>query len=694
MLKEKIFHENTILFYILITMASLCAGYFSLGKNFDFDIYSSFQGDGTLLSAIIKSIQENGIAGIWFNNRLGVPEVSAFIDWPVIDLLMSLIIWCISVFTDSTPRIQYVYLLITFVLDALSMALLLRKLKINYETSFVISILFSVAPFHFFRYLEHATLSNYMSFALSVYLALNILNIVEEKQKDKWKIWVCGILIGIGYGYYYAFGLIVIAVAYFMRFLKLDNKKDILNQLWIGILVLITILLSLLPRLIYSVVNGSNQIVGKRSYIEQEIYGLKIIQLLLPPSYSRFSVLSSLNQEYSTKAPLVTENASASLGLIASIGFLILCVAMMISFTSNKKKDQSKWILIDFLSLSTLVLVLMGSIGGFGEIFNYFITAQIRCYNRCSIYIAGFSLIIVACFLDSIRKKKAWISMIACGMVLMIGLADQFKIPDNNSQNSLKTTQKQYEKFFSQVENELEKDTMVYQLPHTDFPEVSAAYDYKHFIGYLFTDTLRWSYGGIKGRNLAAGALNVDEGMSYSFLSKIKNAGFGAVYIDLSGYEDGGNQVLNFYSGLGILPIVSDDRLLYLYDISELEISTAMFISGYNFVSFWADTYRMDMTPDEKADIAEEIKNMDKKAYSRMYSAAKSIIEAYSDSDYADFLYLAILGRIESDEERDVWVESMRNGTSRQEIFYEFLNSQEFRMAQGFDKTTEGGTEK
>ena len=267
-----------LLFYLLLSFTALSIGYISLGEKCNFDVYYSFQGDGTLLSAIIKGIQENGIIGIWFNERIGSPEVAALIDFPAQDILMTIIIWFIAAFTTSTSKIAYVYIILTFLLDALSMSLLLRKMKISYVVSFVVSILFSAVPFHFFRYLGHAVLSNYMSFAITMFLAFEILGIFDETNK-KWKIWVCSFLLGLGYGYYYAFGLIILSIAYFIKFVNLENKKEIIHKIWIFFSVFVAICISLLPKIAYSILYGSNLLAGKRSFVEQEIYGLKISSL-------------------------------------------------------------------------------------------------------------------------------------------------------------------------------------------------------------------------------------------------------------------------------------------------------------------------------------------------------------------------------------------------------------------------------
>lgn len=674
-------------FYALIIVVSAVIGYVSLGRNFSFDVLHSLKSDSTFSEMVIKSIQENGITGIWFNPRIGMPEVAALIDFPAQDIIMALILWILSLFISSTSKIQYIYLIFTFMINAYSMALLLRKLKISYEASFSIALLFTAAPFHFYRYLEHVTLSNYMYFAVAMYLALYILGVIDEDRK--WKIAFCSILLGLGYGYYYAFGLIILTVAFVLKFIRSESKKEIVKKIWIFVMTGMAIVLSLLPKIVYGMIYGNNHIAGKRDAVEQEIYGLKIIQMLLPPGYSRFSFLSAMNEEYSSKAPLVNENSFASLGIVAAVGFLILCIVMVVSFCSLKKDKKQQQILTDFLSLSTLTLVLTGAIGGFGEIFNYLVTAQIRCYNRSSIYIAGLSYVMIAMLLNRLSQKKRKLSGLICGMILLIGLTDQMNILPDNWQEPAKHTQQIYETFFSQAEQQLDTGAMVYQLPYLDFPEASS-FDYKHFVGYLLTDTLKWSYGGVKGRNFAAKELYIDEGMSYRFLEEVKEAGFDAVYIDLAGYEDGGSKVLEFYNSIDVPSMVSEDGQLYLYDISNLKISPEKLLAAYSFVEKQAQRYHISVSSEQKAVIAEGIERGEKTFYTKLYKwmAKEKEVKTFTDEEYIGFLYQNILGREkpETQEERNSWTTAMRNGKSRKDIFYEFLDSQEFRLGQGLGK--------
>ena len=268
-----------IFYYVILIIFTGMIGYISLGQGFDFDIIDSLGGDGFLGLALAKGINEHGILGAWFNNRIGMPDGSSLIDFPSVGNIDLIIMWIISWFTDSDTQIVYVFLILSFSLDGIAMSILMRKLNFNREVSFVFSCLFSFAPYHFYRYLGHMSLILYISIPIALYLGGYIIDIINEDKK--WKLVLISILLGMGYGYYYAFGLIVLAVAYLVKFIRLENKKEIVGQLWVSVVVLVTIFMGLLPKLIYSIINGNNTEAGTRVFFEQEIYGLKIINLLL-----------------------------------------------------------------------------------------------------------------------------------------------------------------------------------------------------------------------------------------------------------------------------------------------------------------------------------------------------------------------------------------------------------------------------
>ena len=72
----------------------------------------------------------------------------------------------------------------------------------------------------------------------------------------------------------------------------------------------------------------------------------------------------------------------------------------------------------------------------------------------------------------------------------------------------------------------------------------------------------------MKGRNVTATDLYIDDGMSENFLLNIKKMGFSGLYIDSYGYKDDGNEIIQFYKDiLNKEPIVSDDGRLYFFKI-------------------------------------------------------------------------------------------------------------------------------
>lgn len=676
---EKWKKYKSALYYLALIAVTGLVGYISLGRGFDFDVVNSTNGDGFSTMAGIKSIQERGIWGAWFNYRTGAPGVSTLIDFPAWGLVDDIIYCVLSCFTDSTPRIAYMFLIVSFPLDGIAMSLLMRKLNFNEAVSFVFSSLFAFAPFHFIRYLGHSTLIVYISIPAALYLGGCIVGIIDETKK--WKLIAVSVVLGIGYGYYYAFGLIVLAVSYLVRFIKLDNKKEILRQLWIGVAVSVSIFVGLLPQITYSIVNGKNLEAGNRIFWEQEIYGLKIINLLLPVPYSRNAVLRNLTESYaSSGAPIVTENYFAGLGIIGSLGFAALCITFIISFV-GKKYAGKEWELVDYLALVTLTFVLTGTVGGFGEIFNWAVTAQIRCWNRCSILLTCTCLLMVAVMVSKIRNRRRLAAV--CVMLLLVGMYDQVRVLDAGWQDGNRDIQRMYESYFDEVEGSLNENAMVYQLPYVEYPEAgwtNNLSDYELFAGYLFTDTLRWSYGSMRGRNEYARELNVDEGMSYRFLAKIKEKGFEAVYIDLDGYADGGEKILAFYNGLGITPLVSGDGKLYVYDISEVEVTDGMLTPGYSFVKMMSEKYNADASDEDMIKLAKGLSVSDMAAYSTLWCwFVSGEPGSMTDEEYVENLYILILNRKPDDGGKAGWIEAIQNGMQRESVFQSFLGSEEFK---------------
>lgn len=268
--------------------------------------------------------------------------------------------------------------------------------------------------------------------------------------------------------------------------------------------------------------------------------------------------------------PYINENKYASLGFIASIVFLALCIYLIYTFI--KKKGT---LFYDFCSLTVLCCVLFATVGGFGAIFNFLVTPEIRAYNRISIYIMCICLIAMAVFINAAEWKK-WIKYCVLIVLIVVARYDQIVISDEDVWTVNEEIAEVNSEFYSAIEAKMEPDSMIYQIPFREFPEtavIEGLGPYNQLEAYVFTDTLQWSHGGIKGRNVTAQELYIDDGMSREFIDDIVSQGFQGVCVDLRGYSaEMDAKVISFYSDtLGLEPIISLDGTRYFYDLSDLK---------------------------------------------------------------------------------------------------------------------------
>ena len=112
------------------------------------------------------------------------------------------------------------------------------------------------------------------------------------------------------------------------------------------------------------------------------------------PLVSDWSVL-----EQGARYPLENENTSARLGLIATVGFVALLAGVFAPRIASALSDDPLFLNAGRL---TLAAVLLGTIGGFGSLFNLLVAAEIRAYNRVEPFIAFLSLVAIAILADKL----------------------------------------------------------------------------------------------------------------------------------------------------------------------------------------------------------------------------------------------------------------------------------------------------
>lgn len=672
------------------------------------DVPFAYDGDSALGLVMNQSFLENGPIGYYFSDRLGAPEMSSLIDTPFLDMCSVIEMTVLSIFVKSPAGLNHAMFFMSFPLICIAMYILLTKLTDSLFLRSVFSIVFTIAPYHFLRGENHLYLANYYIVPIVIYLAFILLEekylgifpetISNSKLKKVLYVLMC-LVIGMNVTYYVFFGLIVLIVSLIVKLLKEHNWKIIIHEGISIIIIGIGAIITLLPKLLYTVASGPNSVAAAREPYETEQYALKLIQLLLPPGNSNIPFLRAINEKYSFNGIYVTENASASLGLLAGIGFVFVCIWIILSFCKAKiniKSAKDNQISrINFIALEILTLFVVGIAGGIGTIFAYFVSASIRAVCRISIFIAGFSIcaiVIVIDYLFSVLSKKE--KNITYGLVIILfAFSVIVEVPFSSSdmQQSAINQDKYMKDFWSCVDATVEEGDLVYTLPFTEFPE-GGIYNYlvcyETGYGYVYSDKVKLSFGGVNGRNDVARQLYIDKGKSYAFVKLLKEFNFSGIYIDTWGYDDFGKSITNFYTNeLGITPIVSENERWYYYNISDYVVDDSKAVIGYAFIDDFYNLINIEISEDKKRELALDVYMHDYNAYKYIFDSA--IDSGYFSENSASNIFInvlieTLLDRRPTDKELEYFNANLNNIT-RFEMFALYIDLEDFRKIYGME---------
>ena len=172
---------------------------------------------------------------------------------------------------------------------------------------------------------------------------------------------------------------------------------------------------------------------------------------------------------------------------------------------------------------------------------------------------------------SSFRGKPARYGLLL--LILIVGVLDQSSPAFVPPYSAIKEEFLADEKYIQSVGDIMPEGAMIFQLPYVPFPEhppVIRMTDYEHFKAYLHSQSLRWSYGAMKGRDGDAWQRSVAEKNLVDMTNDLSLAGFQGIYVDGYGYQDGGIAVTKELSELlGVQPIVSRGGRKYFFDMRE-----------------------------------------------------------------------------------------------------------------------------
>jgi len=546
-----------------------------------------------------KSVCDDG--WILRNPYLGMPFGMQYYDVPAQqDNLDMGAIKLLSVFAHDPALLLNLYFLLTFPLTALTSLLVLRTFKMSYPSAVTASILFTFLPYHFLRGEGHINLAAYWPIPLAVMVMLWVwLQESDPAQGAAGAGWTRGqaaaavmvaALLGSAFAYYFVFTCFLLWVAAIGGSVRTRSWRPLRLGFAFSGVILLSVVANVSPSLMYTWRHGANAQAVVRVANEAEIYSLKISRLLLPVTRHRLPFLAQLKDLYNrttnsahnvpnnvpggaNREP-VDESDAQTLGAIAGLGFLYLLGSLL---WTRKPRE-----LVRALAMLTFSALLLGTVGGFGTIFNFVVTAQIRCYNRISIFIAFFSLFAVALLLDDLAPalerwlgraggRSLWHALLV--LALILGLLDQTIPQFVPPYQKLKAEYLNDANFVAEVERSLPPGAMIFQLPYAPFPEagwINRMGGWDLLKGYLHSKTLRWSFGTMTGRPEAGWGDQFDRESLPEAAEVLAFAGFKGIYIDRYGFKDNGAELESQLRQLsGNKPMVSRDNRLAFFNLTN-----------------------------------------------------------------------------------------------------------------------------
>jgi phosphoglycerol transferase len=563
----------------------------------DLQVPLSYSSDSLLHLGYVQNMVDTG--SYLDGPRLGAPFGQQHYDYPLgPDHAHLLILRILTAVTGDAPTSVNLFYLLTFPLAALTAVWALRRLRIPPLIALFGALVFTLLPYHFLRSTGHLFLAAIYTVPVSCYLVVatiegrrffglgrdHSLTTNPRRSLSQRLLDVAGpaalcLLVASGGAYYVVFTLTLLAAATVLGWLRTRSRRVLLSGSLLGALIIAFLALNSMPTFLYRLEHGMNQDVAIRDEAETERYSLRPTALVLPVVGHRLEPFAALSERYAAFPPF--GERGESLGMIGAAGFVGL-VLVAVGAASGAFATGRRWLRYRGLAALTAIALLIAVIGGGSTLISLLISPQIRAWARISIFI-GFLAVLAVCLALGLAwrlsRRTRWRPLLAVGVVILLGLAvlDQTSDRMIPSYGSTRTEFMANEVFVQQVEGALPQGAAVYQLPHRLYPEGGVrerSVDYDPMRAYLSSRHLRWSYGGMKGRE-AGWQLFVQGRPPSAVLPLIAGAGFSAIWVDRVAYPDRASSTeLALEARLGPPSLVSADQRYAVYDIRAFAAGT------------------------------------------------------------------------------------------------------------------------
>lgn len=520
-----------------------------IGRSMRFDIPTNYSEDALANAAILKAVLEGNPNG---SSRLGYPFGANWLDFPTLDNGTFLLARILGFFTPNYGQLFNALSLAGFTSAFLAAFIVTRKLVVGRPLSFIVAFAYSLASYHFARVdmFGHLMLTWYWVAPVFVLIGWRIAEATPRPATRRARLLgFLGTAALAGFGTYYtAFGLITIVAAVAYAVTAGKGLPAVRHGLFALAAVVAGVIVQLVPLGLHRLAVGGNPVAFPRYASESDTFGFRIIQLLLPQINHRVPAFAARGLGYQTELIGKNETVMSSLGLLASVGFAVAAIMLILALAGQVIEPRLR-----YLGAMTLVFTSFGMLGGLGMVTAMTLTTGIRSWNRMSIFIAFTCLVVFALALEpSLTRTSRRASLFATALALVslggVVIIDQ---TPRYCAACVEIRTLQHDSaaaFVHHLEANLPAGSAIYQMPYVAYPE-GAAWNgddvYSILKPYLESSNLRFSLGGMKGRDADHLYRALAQRSVTTQITVARRLGFAGIYVDRTGYPtDGGAKVL------------------------------------------------------------------------------------------------------------------------------------------------------
>jgi hypothetical protein len=300
--------------------------------------------------------------------------------------------------------------------------------------------------------------------------------------------------------------------------------------------------------------------------------------MLTPMPYHPVPFIRHLANKAAAEHPEQTESSGTRLGLLASVGFigLILYLFAGLAGWSFNLDDGT----VRACAVLVSAALLWCTVGGFGSVFNTFVTPLVRGYDRIIVFIVFFILASYGTVTTAFLSRNSWartnpkaIALITLLMTVISFMDALWFVAQTREMREQAYAERD---LVSKVERILGGKGMIFQIPYT--PEASHSgpgriYSFDHARPYIQSARLQWSWGTMNGTEQAHWEQGISQLPPEGMIEELVEKGFRGLWIDTYGYDDPATMPARQITALlGRQPLASSDGRYLFFDLSGIQI--------------------------------------------------------------------------------------------------------------------------